>query len=92
LAARVRSARSGRVLEILTTQPGVQFYTGNNLNGTAPGRGGLYRQSAGFAFEPQGFPNAPNEPKFPTNILQPGELYSQQIVYRLTTDQTGERR
>ena len=92
LAARVRAARSGRVLEILTTQPGLQFYTGNNLNGTAPGRGGLYRQSAGFAFEPQGFPNAPNEPRFPTTILRPGQLYSQQIVYRLTTDQTGDRR
>jgi aldose 1-epimerase len=82
LAARVRSPRSGRVLEILTTQPGLQFYTGNNLDGSAPGRGGLYRQSAGFAFEPQGFPNAPNQPNFPSTILQPGEIYRQTIVYR----------
>ena len=85
LAARIRSARSGRVLEILTTQPGLQFYTGNNLDGSAPGRGGLYRQSAGFAFEPQGFPNAPNQPNFPSTILRPGEIYRQTIVYRLAT-------
>ena len=90
LAARVRSAASGRVLEILTTQPGLQFYTGNNLDGTAPGRGGLYRQSAGFAFEPQGFPNAPNEPSFPSTILRPGEVYHHEIVYRLTTYRSGE--
>lgn len=84
LAARVRSPRSGRVLEILTTQRGLQFYTGNNLDGSAPGRGGLYRQSAGFAFEPQGFPNAPNQPNFPSTILLPGEIYRQTIVYRFT--------
>ena len=92
LAARVHSAASGRVLEILTTQPGTQFYTGNNLDGSAPGRGGLYRQSAGFAFEPQGFPNAPNEPRFPSSILRPGETYRQEIVYRLTTDRQGDHR
>jgi aldose 1-epimerase len=90
LAARVRSRHSGRVLDILTTQRGTQFYTGNNLDGSAPGRDGLYRQSAGFAFEPQGFPNAPNQPNFPTTILRPGEIYRQQIVYRLTTDGAGD--
>lgn len=84
LAARVYSPRSGRRLEILTTQPGLQFYTGNNLDGSAPGRGGFYRQSAGFAFEPQGFPNAPNQPNFPSTILRPGQTYRQQIVYRVT--------
>jgi aldose 1-epimerase len=87
LAARVHSPQSGRVLEILTSQPGVQFYTGNNLDGSVPGRGGLYRQSAGFAFEPQGFPNAPNQPNFPSTVLRPGEIYHQEIVYRLTADQ-----
>ncbi len=92
LAARVHSAASGRVLEILTTQPGTQFYTGNNLDGSAPGRGGLYRQSAGFAFEPQGFPNAPNQPGFPTTILRPGETYRHEIVYRLGTDHQGGHR
>jgi aldose 1-epimerase len=84
LAARIEAPHSGRVLEILTTQRGVQFYTGNNLNGSAPGRGGLYRQSAGFAFEPQGFPDAPNRPSFPSTILRPGERYHEEIVYRLS--------
>ncbi|HEY1503400.1 MAG TPA: aldose epimerase family protein [Stellaceae bacterium] len=64
LAMRAYGARARRILEILTTQRGMQFYTGNNLDGSAPGRGGLYRQSAGFAIEPQGFPNAPNQPGF----------------------------
>jgi aldose 1-epimerase len=91
-AARVRSARSGRLLEILTTQPGLQFYTGNNLDGSAPGRGGLYRQSAGFAFEPQGFPNAPNQLNFPSTILRPGEIYRQTIVYRLAADHQKDAR
>jgi aldose 1-epimerase len=88
-AARVRSPRTGRVLEILTTQPGLQFYTGNNLDGSAPGRDGLYRQSAGFAFEPQGYPNAPNQPNFPSTMLRPGEVYREEIVYRLATESSG---
>ncbi|HWD59112.1 MAG TPA: aldose epimerase family protein [Stellaceae bacterium] len=79
----VRAQSTGRTLEILTTQPGVQFYTGNNLNGSVAGRGGLYRQSAGFAIEPQGFPDAPNHPGFPSVILRPGQAYRQEIVYRL---------
>jgi aldose 1-epimerase len=82
LACRAHAGKSGRVLEILTTQRGLQFYTGNNLTGTAPGRGGLYRQSAGFAIEPQGFPDAPNQPGFPTTILRPGQAYHEEIVYR----------
>jgi aldose 1-epimerase len=91
VAARVRSRRSFRGLEILTTQPGTQFYSGNNLDGSAPGRGGLYRQSAGFAFEPQGFPNAPNQPNFPSTILRPGETYHRRIVYRLTAERPGDQ-
>lgn len=82
LAMRAYGARTNRILEILTTQRGIQFYTGNNLDGSAPGRGGLYRQSAGFAIEPQGFPNAPNQLGFPTTILRPGEAYHEEIVYR----------
>jgi aldose 1-epimerase len=85
LAARIEAPASGRVLEILTTQPGTQFYSGNNLDGSAPGRGGLYRQSAGFAFEPQGFVDAPNQPTFPSTILRPGERYREEIIYRLWT-------
>ncbi len=86
LAARARHSESGRVLEIFTTQPGTQFYTGNNLNGSVAGRDGAYRQSAGFAFEPQGFPNAPNQPTFPTTVLRPGSTYREVIRYQFTTD------
>lgn len=86
LAARIHERRSGRTLEILTTQRGTQFYTGNNLNGSVAGRGGVYRQSAGFAVEPQGFPDAPNRPEFPGTILGPGSLYKETIGYRFSTD------
>jgi aldose 1-epimerase len=89
LAARICAAKSGRMLEILTTQRGLQFYSGNNLDGSTAGRGGLYRQSAGFAFEPQGFPDAPNRANFPTTILHPGEAYHEEIVYRFGV--VGER-
>jgi aldose 1-epimerase len=92
LAARVEAAASGRVLEILTTQRGTQFYSGNNLDGTAQGRGGAYRQSAGFAFEPEGFPDAPNQPGFPSTILRPGELYHEEIVYRFAAHNKKRRR
>ena len=82
-AARARDPKSGRVLEIYTTQPGTQFYTGNNLNGSVFGRGGAYRQSAGLAFEPQGFPDAPNQPTFPKTVLRPGAIYREAMEYRL---------
>lgn len=85
-AVRARHPQSGRVLEIYTTQPGTQFYTGNNLNGSVIGRGGAYRQSDGFAFEPQGFPNAPNQPAFPTTVLRPGAIYREAIEFRLSID------
>jgi aldose 1-epimerase len=83
LAARVLDPASGRVLEVSTTQPGMQLYSGNKLNGSAIGRGGvIYRQSAGFALEPQGFPDAPHHPAFPSTILRPGETYHPIIRYR----------
>ena len=82
---------SGRVLEVLTTQPGLQFYSGNNLKGSARGRGGLYRQSAGFALEPQGFPNAANQPNFPSTVLRPGKLYHAQTIYRFLADEPSDR-
>jgi aldose 1-epimerase len=82
LAARARDPRTGRVLEILTTQPGTQFYTANHLDGSLTGHGGAYRQSDAFAFEPQGFPDAPNHPGFPSTILHPGETYREAIGYR----------
>jgi aldose 1-epimerase len=81
LAARTLDPASGRVIEIHTTQPGLQLYTGNKLNGSAAGHGGIiYRQSAGFAFEPQGFPDAPHHPAFPSTILRPGEKYTAIII------------
>jgi len=82
LAARAYEPASGRVVEIHTSQPGLQLYTGNQLNGSVAGRGGLYRQSAGFAFEPQDFPDAPHHPAFPSTFLRPGETYQQCIGYR----------
>lgn len=87
LAIRLREPRSGRVLEVLTTQRGLQVYTGNKLNGSIVGRGGIaYRQSAGIALEGQGFPDAPHHPDFPSIVLRPGETYREVIAYRFTTD------
>ena len=85
LAARVEGTRSRRVLEVMTNQPGIQFYTGNQLNGSICGRNGLYRQSAGFAIEPTGFPNAVNEPAFRSVLLRAGEVYRQTTVYRFSS-------
>lgn len=86
LAARLRDPASGRVLEVLTTQPGLQVYTGNKLHGAFAGHGGLlYRQSAGVAFEPQAFPDAPNHPNFPSAVLRPGERHRPRSGYRFTT-------
>ncbi len=85
LVASARDPFSGRQVEILTTQPGLQLYSGNQLNGTVVGRGGIaFRQSAGFAFEAQGFPDAPNHPAFPSIVLRPGATYRQTIAYRFT--------
>jgi len=81
--ARARDPKSGRFVEIHTTQPGLQFYSGNQLNGSVAGRGGIiYRQSAGLAFEPQGYPDAPHHPNFPNTILRPGDAYREIIEYR----------
>ena len=84
-AVRMAHPASGRVLEIATTQVGVQVYTGNSLNGSLVGHGGTYRQTAGIAFEPQAYPDAPNQPAFPSTILRPGEHYRQSISYRCST-------
>jgi aldose 1-epimerase len=86
LAARLESPRSGRVLELSTDQPGLQFYSGNFLDGTAAGKGGLlYRQSDALCLEPQTWPDTPNRPDFPSARLEPGERYRHQIVYRFMT-------
>ncbi len=85
LAARVYEPTSGRVMEIYTTEPGLQFYSGNFLDGTARGKHGVaYRHRYGFAMETQHFPDSPNEPAFPSTILHPGEEYRSRTIYRLT--------
>jgi aldose 1-epimerase len=83
LAARVESPRSGRVLELLTDQPGLQFYSGNFLDGSCAGKGDrLYRQSDALCLEPHAWPDTPNRPDFPSARLDPGRLYRRKIVYR----------
>ncbi|RIY03339.1 galactose mutarotase [Aureimonas flava] len=85
LAATLRDPASGRVMELLTDQPGVQFYSGNFLDGTAVGKHGLsYRMGDAVCLEPQGFPDAPNRPDFPTARLDPGETYRHRSIYRFT--------
>jgi aldose 1-epimerase len=86
LAARLVDPASGRVLEVLTTEPGVQFYSGNFLDGTLIGKHGhVYRMGDGIALEPQKFPDAPNHPDFVSTRLDPGQTYHHEMIYRLTT-------
>lgn len=78
---------SGRMLKVYTDQPGLQFYSGNSLNGSIFGQGGIvFRQSAGFAFEAQNFPDAPNHKKFPTSALRPDEVYRRIIRYSFSVE------
>ena len=86
LAARVEDPKSGRVLEVLTTQPGIQFYTGNFLNGTVHGVGGVYAFRSALALETQHFPDSPNHANFPTTELKPGEKFHQVTVWRFSTE------
>ncbi|HEX8444977.1 MAG TPA: aldose epimerase family protein [Sphingomonas sp.] len=86
LAARLEDPVSGRVLEVLTTEPGVQFYTGNFLDGTFVGKSShLYRMGDGIALEPQKFPDSPNKPDFVSARVDPGKPYHHQMIYRLST-------
>jgi aldose 1-epimerase len=83
LAARVEDAKSGRVMEIHTTTPGIQFYTGNFLDSTLKGKGGaVYHQHHGFCLETDHFPDSPNQPQFPSVILRPGQTYRQTTVHK----------
>jgi aldose 1-epimerase len=83
LAARVEEKRTGRVMEVLTTEPGMQFYSGNFLDSTNIGKGGVpYKFRYGFCLETQHFPDSPNKPDFPTTELKPGKTYSTNTVYR----------
>lgn len=86
LVARLEDPSSGRVLEVLSTEPGVQFYTGNFLDGTFVGKQGhLYRMGDGIALEPQKFPDAPNQPGFISARVDPGKPYRHVMIYRLST-------
>lgn len=86
LHARVEDPSSGRVMEILSNQPGVQFYTGNFLDGTAIGKSNhAYRQGDGLALEPQVFPDTPNQPALGSARVNPGQTYRNVIVYRFST-------
>jgi aldose 1-epimerase len=83
LAARVYEPKSGRTLEVQTTEPGVQFYTGNFLDGTLKGKGGaVYHRRNGFCLETQHYPDSPNQPAFPSTIVRPGQTYQSQTVWR----------
>lgn len=86
LVARVVDPASGRGFELLSNQPGLQFYSGNFLDGSTAGKSGRsYRQGDTVVFEPQLFPDAPNQPKFASARLMPGETYRNTIIYRFTT-------
>jgi aldose 1-epimerase len=87
LAARVKEPTSGRVLEVYTTEPGVQLYTGNFLDGTITGKGGhVYKQRFGFCLETQHFPDSPNNPDFPTTVLRPGQTYHSRTIYKMSAE------
>jgi aldose 1-epimerase len=81
-AAFVVEPKSGRTMDIATTEPGIQFYSGNFLDGTITGKGGqVYKHRAGFCLETQHYPDSPNRPDFPSTILQPGQTYASKTVF-----------
>ncbi|MGB9835117.1 MAG: aldose epimerase family protein [Candidatus Saccharicenans sp.] len=85
LAARVFEPESGRLLELYTTEPGLQFYSGNFLDGSIKGKAGkIYGKHAAFCLEPQHFPDSPNKPHFPTTILRPGEVYRSLTIFKFS--------
>ena len=86
VAARAYDPDSGRLMTVRTTEPGLQFYSGNFLDGTFTGKSGTpYQQHAGFALETQHFPDSPNQPDFPSTLLQPDETYTSRTVYGFST-------
>jgi aldose 1-epimerase len=86
LAARLTDSLSGRTLEVRTTEPGVQFYSGNFLDGSITGKSGtVYRHRAGLCLETQHFPDSPNHPGFPSTILEPGQVYRSRTVWTFGT-------
>lgn len=89
LAATLYEATSGRIMEVFTTEPGVQFYTGNFLNGSVTGREGIgYPHRSGLCLETQHYPDSPNKEKFPTTLLQPDEKYETTTVYKFSVKES----
>ena len=87
LAARVVDPESGRVMEVRTTEPAIQFYAGNFLDGSLTGKGGVaYERRTGFCLETQHYPDGPNQPDFPSAVLRPGETYSSRTVYAFSAE------
>ena len=86
LAAKVTEPSTGRVLEVWTTEPGLQFYSGNFLDGTVHGKGGrVYGHRSGFCLETQHFPDSPNHANFPSTLLEPGKRYQTETIYKFST-------
>ena len=87
LAAFVREPTTGRIMEVYTTEPALQFYTGNFLDGKIKGKeGAIYKKHAALCLETQQFPDAPNNPQFPSAIIKPGQIYTQQTVYKIVIE------
>jgi aldose 1-epimerase len=84
LAARLEDPASGRAMEVLTNQPGIQVYAGNFLEGTPSGSGGAYRKHSGLCLETQHFPDSPNKPHFPSTVLRPGETFASTTIHRFS--------
>ena len=87
LAAKVLDPKTGRSLEVHTTEPGVQFYTGNFLDGTLVSHGRAYEQHSGFCLETQHFPDSPNQADFPSTVLRPGELFVSQTIFKFGVEE-----
>lgn len=86
LAARVYEPSTGRIMEVYTTEPGLQFYSGNFLDGSITGKAGqVYQRRSGFCLETQHFPDSPNKPAFPSTVLKPGQQYKTTTIYRFSS-------
>ena len=86
LVAKVEEPISGRILEVITNEPGMQFYGGNFLNGKDVGKGNLpYKYREAFCLETQHFPNSPNQSNFPSTVLEPGDTYQSTCIYKFST-------
>ena len=86
VAATVYDPKSGRFMEVLTDQPGIQFYTGNYLNSSVIGKGGIhYQYRCALCLEAQHYPDSPNHKNFPSTVLNPGQVYHQTTIYKFST-------